>query len=423
MVFSFFKKKDAEADLPMPPTPRLVKPKPIAPATGEGPETAPPAAVAATDDEPVKREDLPALDFTTIGPSTLSAPQIEVAESSDVLSPAMEQAAIAFANDQIDDAIAILAADIQDAHGRHALDTWLMLFDLYQMRNRHAEFDELALQFVVAFERSAPVWRDVDADKKPAPAPAAKAGGPYFLFPSKLAASDIEASLDQLEKHLAAGVAVRVDFGRIEELDSGSAQAIVARWAKFKKKKAKFQPSGGPALAEKLKARIEVMRRVDDEAPFWLLLLEIYQLLGLHDDFENTAVDYAVTYEVSPPSWDANAKTKTVAEVAAEEAKLRAEAPPAELVQDAYRFEGVIVSATEATFAPLFAYADKHNEVRVDFSHVPRVDFVSAGMLMNTVVALTAQSKQVTLVGANELIVALFRIMGINEVASIVRRK
>lgn len=414
MVFSFFKKKDTEPDEPMPRQPRIVQPKPINP---------PPAASAAEGDAKPERKELPALDFaSTLGPTTISGVSIDVVESSDVLSPAMEQAAIAFANDQVDDAIAILASDVA-GDGQGAIDTWLALFDLYQMRGKHAEFDELALRFVVAFERSAPVWQQQGIGPKPAAPAQAKAGGPYFLFQPKLAADNIEGHLDQLEKATAAGVSVRVDFGRVEQVESLAAAAIVARWAKFRKKKLRFQPAGGPALVEKLKAKVEVMRRVDDEAPFWLLLMELYQLLGLQEDFENTAVDYAITFEVSPPSWDASAKTKTAAEVAAEDARLRAEAPQAEAQEDAFRFQGAIIGAGDATFAPMLAYANGHADVRVDFSQVPRIDFVSAGTLMNVVVAITAQSKQVTLVGANELIVALFRIMGIADVARIIRKK
>lgn len=420
MVFSFFKKKDVEPDLPMPRQPRIVQPKPA-----QAPGSAEPEAAPAVEEKPAARE-LPALDFSTVGSLTISEGDgINVMESTDVLSPAMEQAAISFANDQLDDAISILASELDHCDRRYALDTWLMLFDLYQMRNRHAEFDELALKFVVAFERSAPVWQSGTGTggAKPAAPAQAKAGGPYFLFPQKLIGDGIEALLDQLEKLTQGGVLVRVDFGRIEEVESAAAAAIVQRLAKLKKKKAKLQPTGGPGLAEKLKSKIEVMRREPDEAPFWLLLMEVYQFLGLQEDFENAAVDYAVTFEMSPPSWDATAKTKTAAEVAKEEARLRAEAPVPEPVQDAFGFEGPIVEATEAKFAPLQQYASEHAEVRIDFSRVSRVDFVSAGMLMNVLVGLTVQGKPITIVGANELVVALFRIMGIADIASIVRKK
>jgi len=428
VVFSFFKKKEVEPDIPQPKQPRIVQPRPPA-APAASAQTAvveSPAPGDVSADYKAPEPDRAPLEFNTIGPSTISGARIDVVDGSDLLSPAVEQAAICFANDQVDDAIAILADDIQQNSAAHGLDTWLMLFDLYQMRNRHADFDELALRFVVAFERSAPVWQE-DAGKSDKPATAAatpaKAGGPYFMFQNNLTAESIEAQLDQLEKLAFAGAPVRVDFSRVEQIESAAASAIVARWAKFKRKKARFQVAGGPALADFLKARIEVMRRVDEEAPYWLLLLEVFQLLGLQEDFENLAVDFAITFELSPPSWDMTAKTKTAAEVAAEEAKLRSEQPAPEPVIDACCLQGAIVGGADAAFQPIMTYAASHTDVRVDFSKVPRIDFVSAGALMNVIVTLTAQSKSVTIVGANELIVALFRIMGIADVARIIRKK
>ncbi|MGQ5521761.1 STAS domain-containing protein [Chitinimonas sp. PSY-7] len=411
MVFSFFKKKDAEPDASQPKQPRIVQPnKP-----GQ-----PPAEADSQREIPVLDS---VMDFSTIGSVGPDGAGIALLDSSDVLSPAMEQAAIAFANDQVEDAISVLTGELASVEGRHALDTWLMLFDLYQMRNMRPEFDELALKFVVEFERSAPVWQQKSGNK-PAAASQGKSGSPYFMFPQKLLSEGIEEQLDQLEKLTTGGGQVRVDFSRIDQIEPGAAAAIVARWTKMKKKKAKLQSSGGPSLADKLKTKIEVMRRVEDEMPYWLLLLEIYQQLGLHDDFENMAVDFAVTFEVSPPSWDATAKTKTAAEVVQEEARLRAEAPPPEPVLDAYSFTGPIVTATEASFTDLQAYADEHSGgIRIDFSRVGRVDFVSAGMLMNTLVGITVQGKPIIIMGANELVVALFRIMGIADITTIVRKK
>ncbi|MFC4160510.1 STAS domain-containing protein [Chitinimonas lacunae] len=415
MVFSFFKKKDAEPQKPEQKQPRIVQPK-----RADGSEV-PPAATP----EAHSPADGLSLDFTTMGQNTISSARIDVVESSEIISPAMEEAAICYANDQVDDAIAILAADLETVEGHHAFDTWLMLFDLYQMQGKRIEFEELALQFVVEFERSAPIWQDLGDPAKSSKKPQqAKAGGPFFQFPSVLGAENIETQLDQLEKLAAAGP-VRVEFGKIVALDSSAAHAMLVRYAKFKKAKYKFQVSGATQFAALLQSRIEIMRRIDDEAPFWLLLMEVYQMLGLQEDFENTAVDYAVTFEVSPPSWDVATKAKTAAEVAAEEAKYQAEqaeafeSPPT----DGYVFNGPIVAATEATFAGLHDYAADRMEVRIDFSRVPRVDFVSCGMLMNELVALTAQSKPIEIVGANELIVALFRIMGIAEVAKVVRKK
>jgi len=419
VVFSFFKKKDAEpAKAEVKPSPRVVPIKaavpqaPVQQASAAKPATPPPAA-----------QELVSLDFSTLGPTTLSGGgMIEVLDSSDVISVAMEQAAISYANEQSDDAMSILAEDVQSIEGHHALDTWLMLFDLYQIHGKRSEFDELALKFVVEFERSAPVWQELGRKKDIKPTPA-KAGGPSVLFPAKMLGSAVTAPLDQIEKLGVGGDPVRLEFSRVTEIDSEAADLIIKRWPKFKKAKLRFLPAGGPQLAELLRGHIEIMRPTPAEVPYWLLLLEVYQLLGLQEDFENTAVDYAVTYEVSPPSWDTAAKTKTAEEVAKDDAKLKAESPQPAPSIDAYAFTGQVVGASESHFQGLLAYAESHNVVCIDFSQVPRVDFVSCGMLMNALVTITSHSKQAVIINANELIVALFRIMGVADVAKIVRKK
>lgn len=430
MVFSFFKKKDNEPSRPDA-APELKQPRPAVPPP---PVAAPPRAAAPAQPAPAQpslspsaapaqpKPELAPLDFTSIGPSTLSGGRIDVLDSSDVISMAMEQAAISYANDQADDAVSILAEDVKSIEGHHALDTWLMLFDLYQMSGKRTQFDELALQFVVEFERSAPVWQNMDAQKdaKPAPTPA-KAGGPSVLFPSRMDASNVNTPLDQIEKLAVGNVPVRLEFSRITDIDAAAADQMVKRWAKFKKAKCKLVPAGGPQLADILRGRIEVMRRQDAEIPYWLLLLEIFQMLGLQEDFENTAVDFAVTFEVSPPSWDVAAKAKTAADVAQEEARLKAEMTLPSL--DAYVFKGPIVNYSESGFQNLIDYANAHQTVYIDMAAVPRVDFVSCGMFFNALVQITAQSKQVVIMGANELIVALFRLMGLAEIAKIVRKK
>jgi ABC-type transporter Mla MlaB component len=361
---------------------------------------------------------------SNFGETTLAGAKIELNDGSEVLSDAMEQAAICYANNQIDDAIAILAADIETVDGHHALDTWLMLFDLYQMQGKRAEFDELALKFVVEFERSAPVWQDpATPPTKSGAKPAAKAGGPAVLFPAQLLGDAILPALDQIEKQ-PSGAEIRLELGRIQALDAVAASHWLARLPRFRKARYRFQLAGGPQLITLLRGQIEVMRRVEAEAPFWLLLLEIYQLVGLQEDFENTAVDYAVTFEVSPPSWDTAARVRSAAEVAAEQAQLAASAP--EVPDDDHVvLQGEIVNATEATFQPVLDHAltHPHGIIHIDLSRVPRIDFVSCGVFMNVLVGLTAQSRRVELHGANELIVALFRIMGVTDVARVVRKK
>ncbi|MDK2125008.1 STAS domain-containing protein [Parachitinimonas caeni] len=424
MVFSFFKKKDTpQPEAPEIKTPKVALPSGQVRAPSQAPATSPKVAEPPTKSgAPTARGEPTAFEFSTMGEFS-----IEVSESTDTLSPAMEQAAILYANEQNDAAVATLIADIETVEGHHALDTWLMLFELYQLENRKTEFDELALQFVVEFERSAPVWHRTTPTAA-TPQAGAKPTGASFIFPASLTTENIDSQLDLLDKASSAQPgAARIDFGRITQIDPVAAAAMVVRWGQFRKKGRKFQPSGGTQFAQLLKSKIEVMRRELDEEPYWLLLLDVYQLIGLFEEFENLAVDYAVTYEVSPPSWDAAAKQKTAAEVAAEEAKLAADIQASDDANkaddDVFRFQGAILSANDATFAALNQYAESVTTVQIDLTKVPRVDFVSAGVLVNVLMGMVSAGKSIVIGGANELIVALFRIMGIADFAKVVRKK
>ena len=41
----------------------------------------------------------------------------------------------------------------------------------------------------------------------------------------------------------------------------------------------------------------------------WMLLLDVQRLLNRQADFEETGIQYCITYEVSPPSWEPSRRT------------------------------------------------------------------------------------------------------------------
>ena len=136
-MFSFFRKKDLDGnDTQSGPVTLASRP--------DGPVTTSPATIA------------PA----TIQPEPAAAPQdhqqydlskltIEVGSGSETLSPVEEQTAMLHANGQLAAAIQILAAE--KAHFAGKIESWLMLFELYQQQQDHQAFDALALEYVVVF--------------------------------------------------------------------------------------------------------------------------------------------------------------------------------------------------------------------------------------------------------------------------------
>jgi hypothetical protein len=82
-------------------------------------------------------------------------PEAAVAPSS---APAVEEAAIMYANDQLDVATLVLLASLQETGGAERM-TWWMLFDLYQVMGLENEFESIAIDYASHFETSPPATR------------------------------------------------------------------------------------------------------------------------------------------------------------------------------------------------------------------------------------------------------------------------
>jgi anti-anti-sigma regulatory factor len=145
----------------------------------------------------------------------------------------------------------------------------------------------------------------------------------------------------------------------------------------------------------------------------WLLLLEMLQYTGEQERFENLAVDYAVTFEESPPSWEGKARPE-------EESSLPEESGAA--AGNGIRLEGELTGATTESIRKLAAFAADRPIVEVDCSQLRRIDFVSAGTLFNILATLQAQGKLVVLRNVNAMVAALLRVMGVDQVAQVMLR-
>lgn len=98
---------------------------------------------------------------------------------------------------------------------------------------------------------------------------------------------------------------------------------------------------------------------------------------------------------------------------------------PAEVAADADTFPlaGEMYSAGSDAFRQLVDFATGREQVLIDCSDLKRMDFVSAGLFLNTLTNLQITGCSVTIHNPNQLIYALFGVLGINQVAHVERRK
>jgi anti-anti-sigma regulatory factor len=344
--------------------------------------------------------------------------EVEEGGGHDIPAP-IEEGAVLFANGQAEEALQRMKAALaQDSLGAWKLQAWLMIFDLLQHLGLRAEFDELALDFAVKFERSPPLWVD-PPPKAPASAGARTAAN---MVLSGTLGGQSEAAFQQLEKSAEKQTRLKLDFSKVQGVEPEGARLLLATLRHLRAAKKEVVLAGEAQLVKALRDGAKAGDASVDQA-VWLLLLDVYQQLGQMNEFEEAAVDYAVTYEVSPPSYDPAAVKKRLSTGTTQMMETVRAATEDPEDDGAFRISGDVAGQHDALFADLGAYAAGANPVTIDMKRTRRIDFVNAGRLLNVLEKLKADGKPIVLRGVGEMIVALFAVMGISKVARIIPRK
>ncbi len=357
---------------------------------------------------PVVADELISLDFTRPGEKPKAdSPKIEVENQIHQVPQAVEQAAMLFSADQTQLACSSLEAAIHtDDLGTFEQRAWGMLFDLYQQLGRQQAFEILALEYAGKFETSPPAWRTAGGETRRS-ATAATSRATSSL--SGVLNAKISEPLKQLLALSEKSPMVRLDLIKVTDAEEQGCALLRDTLAQLKKQKKDFVLGGADRLAAILAKKIVPGRR--EREPVWLLLLDLYQYLCAQEAFEDAAVNYAVTFEVSPPSWEPVKAKPVVADAAADAA-----GPECVL-------EGDLLGVDDNVLALIRSHAEGVDEVVIDVSALRRMDFVAATQLMNLVNELKAANKSVRLVQASHLVTALWEIIGLDRVARIQTRK
>jgi anti-anti-sigma regulatory factor len=293
------------------------------------------------------------------------------------------------------------------------LHPWLLLFDLYQTQNMKQPFDELSMDFVVRFERSAPVWEGPRQAVSAAQAAPKSNAASSVQFKGQISATQV-ADIARMLKLAEADGGVKLDLAAAKGIDPDMAAELATALQSIRRSKKRITVTGANEFALAIKKSSECETRREKNC--WALLFELYQVLGLQNEFEDAAVDYAVTFELSPPSWEALPETVQTAAV-------EPEAQETSAAPDLFNIAGVLSSSTDYQLRDLERYAESRTEIQIDMAGATRVDFVTVGAFINTLIMLNQKGKQVTISGANEMIHALFDVMGVTEYATVMRRK
>ena len=357
----------------------------------------------------IEQEPLIEQSFDLESPDTL----IEVTEIAANFPPGVEDAAILYANGRSNDAVDLLQMFLLQKPDEDIL--WLLLFDLYQISGQKNAFEQLALDYAVKREQSPPAWREkqtATSSGKPA-SPislhSATTGNSGQLFSLKGALDEQLGERIHLMLESARFGTMQLDLSGIQSASPQGCQLLQKALQELQQRQVQLQLASG-ALIGLLQHYIEKKETIAPE--YWLLLMQLYQMQGKMTEFENVAIDYAMQFEVSPPSWE---KPKQPAQLVA---PLLVEDELA-VNPDTFALHGVIGSKSVSLLNEFKEFALQRNDITLDMSDVDRIEFSSVSILMDALMQLSVKSKQVTIVHANMLVYVLLVVMGIDQIVTV----
>jgi len=399
-------------------------------AASASPRPAPAApGVAATAPRPAPA---PAVDIAFDGQGGLA---VEVSEV--VHDPELDEAVIAFANADFNhcEQSLVTLCKPQAPRYQHA-ETWLVLLDLYRATGQQNKFDKLSMEFTERFDRSSPQWyslpkRVADAVADERPDTRGLKGDVGWVSPAVL---DVDAVARLRSATLQLPLPWVLDWTALQRVETEAASQLHLLFRQWAPQPIDMRWLAPEHLLGALQEAAPTGVRDADPA-FWMARLEALRLSNRPDQFDETAIDYCVTYEVSPPSWE-----RARCQVRASNASMSTSTPSMSMVSEVsssfldtgllddgqaqqqlatVELSGQLAGDISGTLRQLDRKLGAASLVHVSCARLIRVDFIAAGDLLNWVLSKQTENRSITFIEAHRLVALFFGAMGINEHARV----
>ncbi len=360
----------------------------------------------------------------------------------------LEEAAIRFANG--DDAGAeIVLLEILSPTGSRVNnpETWMALFDLYRVTDQKDKFEQVAIDFAQRFDRSAPQWFSMLDMVMQLTSPQGNTA-PYtmaanWICPSMVGMQTVAALKAALAK---APMPWCLDWKNLRAIDIAAVEPLCDVFGSWAAQPVQLRFMGDAHLQKILQVATPSGQR---ETPqhWWHLRMQALRVTHRPDEFELAALDFCVTYEVSPPAWE-SARCEYKA-LDPEDAAVSGHTIIGDVYHDsvpsvASLLEGDTQMDSLSAQVNRLSSVDLSGQIRGDAvavlerlndklkgadiliiscAKLIRVDFSAAGTLLNWVSAQEAESRTVQFAEVHRLVAAFFNVIGITEHAKVITRR
>ena len=342
----------------------------------------------------------------------------------------MEELAIRFGSGDDDAAveaslIAVLAPGSSKAKDDEA---WLSLFDFYRVVGNHARFDTAAIDYAGRFEKSAPTWYSVPEllGKAAAGGIAVQAGASSgwtcpAIFGLQSAAA-LSAALTRLPQPW------NLNWSKLNKIDDAALAALEKLVATWCTSKVQMRFSGAARLLEVVAARAPNGDAAVNQG-WWRLHMLLLRLMHRPDEFDVVALDFCVTYEVSPPQWEkALCNFKSLDSEGATMMAATTRMPGTDTQESAQsimpqvtsvELSGSLTGDAAKAIEQIDAQLEGASIMVISCKKLMRADFTAAGALLNWAATHQAEGRSIQFRSVNRLVAAFFHVIGIHEHARI----
>lgn len=340
--------------------------------------------------------------------------------------PEMEEAAIRYANGDDAGAEVALQEALQqpDVPAEKAIHWAAALLDLYRCIGQQTNFERMALEYAQRFGSSPPAWpmpQTTSMASSLPPVSGSSAVAEPLRWASKAAID--EASLLEL-RHLVRSSANTyvLDWSLVTTIAPSAARGLATLLTQWCKTPLTLCFEGEQALLQVLQ-RITPSGDKTISHALWQLRFDTLRLLDLQDDYEMAALDFCVTFELSPPPWSpavcklVNASAPQPEQAAVQDATSVLAAPCQTLTLSREVLGDVTTLVTQWQ-----TVSSSEDPLVISCAQLIRVDFSAAGGLLNWVANLTTAGRQVEFHDVPRLVAAFFNLIGINEHARVLTR-
>lgn len=354
--------------------------------------------------------------------------------------PELDEAVIAFANADFEQCERTIRGLISPggARAQHA-ETWLVLFDLYRAIGQQQSFESLALDYVHQFGWSPPQWFSLpklvadaaaaSGDRKSSGSGAARVDSAVsWVSPESIDADGVARLRSQLLQMPMPWV---LDWSAATHIDPEACHDLRGLLQGWAKEQLEMRWLAGEHLLGILAESAPAGAR-DVDPEYWLLRLEACRLANRPDQFDEVAIDYCMTYEVSPPSWEparctvrmgsstgaTAAQLSHVSEVSTGFVESEIDEEGGQQVVAA-ELAGQLVGDISTLLKSLEARLGTASMINVSCAKLIRIDFIAAGDLLNWVLARRSENRAVNFDDTNRLVALFCGAMGINEHARV----